>query len=113
MFTANEFMQRKALDAEYAKYVANYDISQKVIQLTGGTEYYDINARNNLWGEFYKAVLKDCRYRGVFDYESSRMDVPTVKDDAGLYFRRGVHPKTLSYSIYNFDYYIYDAYRKL
>ena len=95
-----------------ASYPDGY-VNDGTVQLTGGTEHYDINARNNLWGEFYKAVLKDCRYRGVFDYESSRMDVPTVKDDAGLYFKRGVHPKTLSYSIYNFDYYIYDAYRKL
>ena len=100
------------IEGTRASYPDDYN-NDGTVQVTGGSEHYDINARNNLWGEFYKAVLKDCRYRGVFDYESSRMDIPTAQDEIGMYYKRGVQPKTMAFCIYNFDYYIYDAYRKL
>jgi hypothetical protein len=101
------------VEGDAATYPDGYDNSGATQIGKNGTTYYDINARNNLWGKFYQAVLKDCRYRGVFDYESGALNIPTVKDDLGMYYRRYFYPKTMDYTIYNFDYYIYDAYRKL
>ena len=100
-------------EGDAATYPDGYDNSGATQVAKNGTTYYDINARNNVWGRFYQTVLKDCRYRGVFDYEASRLDLPTVKDDLGFYFRRGINPKTAAYTVYNLDYLIYDAYRKL
>jgi hexosaminidase len=96
-----------------AAYPSSYVNDGSSTCAAGKTYYYDINARNNLWGEFYKAMLKDCRYRGVFDYESSGLPVKTVKDIEGMYFKRQICPKSMARINYNFDYYIYDEFRKL
>ena len=96
-----------------ASYPSSYTNDGNTACAASKTYYYDINARNNNWGEFYKAVLKDCRYRGVFDYESSGLTIATVKDLEGKTYKRSLHPKSLSRTTYNFDYYIYDEYRKL
>ena len=96
-----------------AAYPSSYVNDGSSTCAAGKTYYYDINARNGIWGEFYKTLLKDCRYRGVFDYESSGLPVKTVQDIEGMYYKRNICPKSLARINYNFDYYIYDEFRKL
>ena len=96
-----------------ASYPSSYTNDGNTACSASKTYFYDNNARNNLWGEFYKAMLKDCRYRGVFDYEASGLAIATVKDLEGLTFKRTLNPKSLARVNYNFDHYIYDEYRKL
>lgn len=44
----------------------------------GRLGYADAIGRAGLWGEFYHALLAECRYRGPFTYEIASQHVGTV-----------------------------------
>ena len=69
---------------------------------------YDLIWRDNLWGEFYRVLLKDCLYRGPFNYEVSSYDpFATVAGD-----KRYDHICAAWTVLDNYDNYIYPQYRK-
>ena len=72
------------------------------------SDMYDLIGRDKLWGEFYKVLLKDCLYRGPFNYEVSSYDpFATVAGDP-----RYDHICAAWTVLDNYDNYIYPQYRK-
>ena len=67
--------------------------------------YYDQIGRNNLWGQFYYHLLSTCRYRGPFNYELSSHDIEAMGET------RSDHRCTPWSVFYNYDSYVYPAYR--
>ena len=69
---------------------------------------YDLIGRDDLWGEFYRVLLKDCLYRGPFNYEVSSYDpFATVAGD-----KRYDHICAAWTVLDNYDNYIYPQYSK-
>ena len=66
-----------------------------------------------LWGAFYHALLKDCRYRGPFDYEMGTRTYGTLSTVlGGDAEERTDQINSPWHASYNYDTYVYPEYRK-
>ena len=67
--------------------------------------YYDKIGRDNLWGPFYHTLVHDCQYRGPFNYEIATHDFEAMGE------RRSDHACCPWSVAYNYDTYVYPAYK--
>ena len=66
-----------------------------------------------LWGEFYYTLLKDCRYRGPFDYEMGSRSYGTLTTVLGGNPEDRLDQINSPWHVsYNYDTYLYPAYRE-
>ncbi|MBP3483326.1 MAG: sugar phosphate isomerase/epimerase [Alistipes sp.] len=89
------------LDPGYSKNGALYAKDKK---------YGSIGERG-LWGEVYKTLLGECRYRGVFDYEAGSTSFGQITPLSGESEDRYDQIKTPWHAVYNYDTYVYPAFR--
>ena len=73
---------------------------------------YGSIGERDLWGEFYYTLLKDCRYRGPFDYELSSRSFGSVTTILGESEERYDQINSPWHCAYIYDTYLYPAYRR-
>ena len=73
---------------------------------------YGSIGERDLWGEFYYTLLKDCRYRGPFDYELSSRSFGSVTPMFGDSEERYDQINSPWHCAHIYDTYLYPAYRR-
>lgn len=76
------------------------------------TGKYGSIGERDLWGEIYYVLLHDCRYRGVFDYESSSVSFGEASPLTGVSEKRYDQIKSPWHVSHNYDTYLYPAFRR-
>jgi sugar phosphate isomerase/epimerase len=71
---------------------------------------YGSIGERNLWGELYYTLLKDCRYRGPFDYELSNRSFGTLSTILGTSEERTDQVSSPWHCSHHYDTYLYPAY---
>ena len=72
---------------------------------------YGSIGERNLWGELYYTLLKDCRYRGPFDYELSTRTFGSLSTILGDSEERTDQVSSPWHCAHHYDTYLYPAYR--